>query len=473
MFLNYKLKIILLTFSFIFIPLKGYAKKAPESFANLAEILSPSVVNISTTTIIEDRKQNLPSFPPGSPFEEFFKQFQDPNQGKRRSQSLGSGFIIDKKGYIITNNHVIENAEKIMVILHDDKSFEAEVVGKDPKTDVALLKINPKNTNLKAVKFGNSNDLRVGDWVMAIGNPFGFGGTVTAGIVSARGRNIGGSYDDYIQTDASINRGNSGGPLFDMKGNVVGINTAIFSQSGGSVGIGFAVSSNLAKQVSDQLRKYGRTKRGWLGVLIQQITKEIAESLDLKNTHGALVSSATENGPAFKAGIKSGDVILKFNGIKIKNMNELPKVVAGTPVGNSVKVEIWRNGKIKTLNVKLGELELAENNNLIDNKQNKGLTKSFPKIGFEIKQLDDQDIKKYKLKNFSKGILISNVKNNSKAFKSGLREGMIIVRVGQSEVSNLNVITNAIEKAKKQKRNALLMLVNFEGTDRFVAVEIF
>ena len=241
-----------------------------------------------------------------------------------------------------------------MVILHDDKSFEAEVVGKDPKTDVALLKINPKNTNLKAVKFGNSNDLRVGDWVMAIGNPFGFGGTVTAGIVSARGRNIGGSYDDYIQTDASINRGNSGGPLFDMKGNVVGINTAIFSQSGGSVGIGFAVSSNLAKQVSDQLRKYGRTKRGWLGVLIQQITKEIAESLGLKNTHGALVSSATENGPAFKAGIKSGDVILKFNGIKIKNMNELPKVVAGTPVGNSVKVEIWRNGKIMTLNVKLG-----------------------------------------------------------------------------------------------------------------------
>ena len=472
MFLNYKLKIILLTFSFIFIPLKGYAKKAPESFANLAEILSPSVVNISTTTIIEDRKQNLPAFPPGSPFEEFFKQFQDPNQGKRRAQSLGSGFIIDKKGYVITNNHVIENAEKIMVILHDDKSFEAEVVGKDPKTDVALLKINPKNTNLKAVKFGNSNDLRVGDWVMAIGNPFGFGGTVTAGIVSARGRNIGGSYDDYIQTDASINRGNSGGPLFDMKGNVVGINTAIFSQSGGSVGIGFAVSSNLAKQVSDQLRKYGRTKRGWLGVLIQQITKEIADSLGLKNTNGALVSSATDNGPAYKAGIKSGDIILKFNDIKIKNMNELPKVVAGTPVGKSVKVEIWRDGKIKTLNVTLGELELAENNNLINNAKD-GQIKSFPKIGFEIKHLDDQDIKKYKIKKITKGIIVSNVKNNSKAFKSGLREGMIIVRVGQSEVSDLNVISDAIEKAKKQKRNALLMLVNFQGTDRFVAVEIF
>ena len=473
MIINCKFKIIITTIILLFLSFSSYAKKAPDSFANLAEILSPSVVNISTTTIIEDRKNNLPNFPPGSPFEEFFKQFQEPNQGKRRAQSLGSGFIIDKKGYIITNNHVIENAEKIMVILHDDKSFEAEVVGKDPKTDVALLKINPKKTDLKAVKFGNSNNLRVGDWVMAIGNPFGFGGTVTAGIVSARGRNIGGSYDDYIQTDASINRGNSGGPLFDMKGNVVGINTAIFSQSGGSVGIGFAVSSNLAKQVSDQLRKYGRTKRGWLGVLIQQISKEIADSLGLKNTNGALVSSATENGPAYKAGIKSGDIILKFNGIKIKNMNELPKVVAGTPVGKSVKVEIWREGKIKTLNVKLGELELAENNNLLKNNQKKGKVKSFPKIGFEIKQLDDKDIKKYKIKEFTKGIIISKVINNSKAYSSGLRAGMVIVRVGQSEVSDLSVISNAIEKAKKQKRNALLMLVNFEGTDRFIAVEIF
>ena len=469
-----RLNLICAFFCVSFISFSALAKKAPESFANLAEKLSPSVVNISTTTVIEDRQNNMPTFPPGSPFEEFFKQFQEPNQGKRRAQSLGSGFIIDKKGYIITNNHVIDNAEKIMVILHDDTSFEAEVVGKDPKTDVALLKIKPKNKNLKAVKFGDSNNLRVGDWVMAIGNPFGFGGTVTAGIVSARGRNIGGSYDDYIQTDASINRGNSGGPLFDMQGNVVGINTAIFSQSGGSVGIGFAVSSNLAKQVSDQLRKFGRTKRGWLGVLIQQVTKEIADTLGLKNKDGALVSSATENGPAYKAGIKSGDIILEFNNIKIKNMNELPKVVAGTPVGKSVQVVIWREGKVIKLNVILGELELAENSNLIETKKTKSnKTKIFSKIGFSLKELDVETIKKYKIKNISKGVVITNVTNNSKAFKSGLREGMVIIRVGQSEVSNISVVSKAIEKAKKQKRNALLMLVNFDGSNRFVAVEIF
>jgi serine protease Do len=348
----------------------SHAKSAPDSFADLAEKLSPSVVNISTTTVIEERSRQMPSFPPGSPFEDFFKQFDQPGGKKRKAQSLGSGFIIDDTGYVITNNHVIDNAEKIMVILYDDTSFEATVVGKDPKTDVALLKIDPKKTKLKAVKFGDSNDLRVGDWVMAIGNPFGFGGTVTAGIVSARGRNLSGSYDDYIQTDASINRGNSGGPLFDMKGNVVGINTAIFSQSGGSVGIGFAVSSNLAKQVTDQLKQYGRTKRGWLGVLIQEISQEIADSLGMKSAKGALVSSATEGGPAEKAGVKTGDVILKFNNIDIENMKELPKVVAGTPVGKSVPLVILRNGKELSLNVVLGELELAEKENLIGQSSN-------------------------------------------------------------------------------------------------------
>ena len=452
----------------------AHSSSVPESFADLAEKLSPSVVNISTTTVIEQKSREMPSFPPGSPFEDFFKQFEKPGGKKRKAQSLGSGFIIDKSGYIITNNHVIDNAEKIMVILYDDTSFEATVVGKDPKTDVALLKINPKKTKLTAVKFGDSNKLRVGDWVMAIGNPFGFGGTVTAGIVSARGRNLSGSYDDYIQTDASINRGNSGGPLFDMNGNVVGINTAIFSQSGGSVGIGFAVSSNLAKQVTDQLKQYGRTKRGWLGVLIQEISKEIADSLGMKSVKGALVSSATEGGPAQKAGVKTGDVILKFNGIDIDTMKELPKVVAGTPVGKSVPLVILRNGKTITLNVVLGELELAEKENLITkssgNKKSK--SKTFEKLGFVAEELSKSNIEKFKLKKIKAGILISSVKEGSVAQEAGLLPGMVIVRVGQIEVNSIDVIEDAIKNAIKQKRKAILLLVKVESGTRFVALEL-
>ena len=450
------------------------SSSVPESFADLAEKLSPSVVNISTTTVIEQKSREMPSFPPGSPFEDFFKQFEKPGGKKRKAQSLGSGFIIDKSGYIITNNHVIDNAEKIMVILYDDTSFEATVVGKDPKTDVALLKINPKKTKLSAVKFGDSNKLRVGDWVMAIGNPFGFGGTVTAGIVSARGRNLSGSYDDYIQTDASINRGNSGGPLFDMNGNVVGINTAIFSQSGGSVGIGFAVSSNLAKQVTDQLKQYGRTKRGWLGVLIQEISKEIADSLGMKSVKGALVSSATEGGPAQKAGVKTGDVILKFNGIDIDTMKELPKVVAGTPVGKSVPLVILRNGKTIILNVVLGELELAEKENLITKSSGskKSKSKTFEKLGFVAEELSKSNIEKFKLKKIKSGIIISSVKEGSAAQEAGLLPGMVIVRVGQIEVNSIDVIEDAIKNAIKQKRKAILLLVKVESGTRFVALEL-
>ena len=461
-------------FSFCSITIAS-AKTAPNSFANLAEKLSPSVVNISTTTIIEQRSKEMPSFPPGSPFEDFFKQFEKPGQNKKRkAQALGSGFIIDKAGYVITNNHVIDNAEKIMVTLYDDTSFEASVVGKDPKTDLALLKIIPKKIVLTEVNFGNSDKLRVGDWVMAIGNPFGFGGSVTAGIVSARGRGLSGPYDDYIQTDASINKGNSGGPLFDMDGKVVGINTAIFSQSGGSVGIGFAVSSNLAKQVTDQLKAFGRTKRGWLGVLIQEISKEIAESLGMESVKGALVSAATEDGPAYKAGVKTGDVILKFNGIDISAMKELPKVVAGTPVGKSVPLVIWRAGKKLTLKVVLGELELAEKENLIGLNDNSvpGKSKTFDKLGFLGEELNDKNKKKYKLLDVKSGILISSVKPNSPAEKAGLSAGMVIIRVGQIEVKSLKVIDNAIKNAVKQNRKAILLLVKIEKGTRFVALEI-
>ncbi len=471
-FKNHNYTLITSIFIFLF-SINAYAKSAPDSFADLAEKLSPSVVNISTTTIVEQKSRDMPSFPPGSPFEDFFKQFDKPGNKKRRAQSLGSGFIIDKTGYVITNNHVIDNAEQIMVILYDDTSFEATVVGKDPKTDVALLKIDPKKTKLKAVKFGDSNKLRVGDWVMAIGNPFGFGGTVTAGIVSARGRNLSGSYDDYIQTDASINRGNSGGPLFDMMGNVVGINTAIFSQSGGSVGIGFAVSSNLAKQVTDQLKQYGRTKRGWLGVLIQEVSDEIAESLDMQSAMGALVSSATAGGPAEKAGVKTGDVIIKFNDTEIKNMKQLPKVVAGTPVGKSVPLVVLRNGKELTLNVTLGELELAEKENLIGQTSKKNVkSKEYDKLGFIAEELSDQNKKKFKLNDIDTGVVITTVKDNSSAQLAGLSPGMVIIRVGQVEVNSIYVIDEAIKKAIKQKRKALLLLVKVKNGTRFVALEL-
>jgi len=308
---------------------------------------------------------------------------------------------------------------------------------------------------------------------MAIGNPFGFGGTVTAGIVSARGRNLSGSYDDYIQTDASINRGNSGGPLFDMKGNVVGINTAIFSQSGGSVGIGFAVSSNLAKQVTDQLKQYGRTKRGWLGVLIQEVSDEIAESLGMQVAKGALVSSATEGGPAEKAGVKTGDVIIKFNDTEIKNMKELPKVVAGTPVGKSVPLVILRNGKKLTLNVTLGELELAEKENLIGQTSKKNVkSKEYKKLGFTAEELSDQNKTKFKLNDIESGVVITTVQDNSSAQLAGLNPGMVIIRVGQIEVNSINVIDEAIKNAIKQKRKAILLLVKVESGTRFVALEL-
>lgn len=305
----------------------AHAKAPPESFADLAERLLPAVVNIATTqTVDSSRMPDMPQFPPGSPFEEFFKDFFERNQGQRPSrprsaQSLGSGFIIDPAGIVVTNNHVIADADEIKVRLQDDTEYEATLIGKDPKTDVAVLSINPGNRELPYVEFGDSGALRVGDWVVAIGNPFGLGGTVTAGIVSARGRDIGqGPYDDFLQTDASINRGNSGGPLFNLEGKVVGINTAIFSQTGGSVGIGFAIASDLASGVVDQLREFGRTRRGWLGVRIQQVSPDIADSLGLDTARGALVADVTPDGPAQAAGIQPGDIITGFNGQPVDEM---------------------------------------------------------------------------------------------------------------------------------------------------------
>ena len=317
---------------------------APESFANLAEKLMPSVVNISTTQTIRSNSNALPfQFPPGSPFEDMFKEFQRPSE--RKASSLGSGFIINKDGTVVTNNHVIANAEDILVRV-GDREFSAEVVGADPYADIAVLKIKSKE-DFEPVKFGDSDKARVGDWVVAIGNPFGLGGSVTSGIISARNRDINLTrYDDFIQTDASINQGNSGGPLFNLKGEVVGINTAIIAPGQqGSIGIGFAIPANAASNVIDQLIKYGETRRGWLGVRIQEVTKEIAEVENLKKPMGALVASVGEKSPADKAGIKAGDIILEFDGKKIDTMRKLPKVVASTSVGKSVQLKIWRNKK--------------------------------------------------------------------------------------------------------------------------------
>ena len=472
MLINHKMKIILFIFLFMFTPLSSYAKKAPESFANLAEILSPSVVNISTTTIIEDRKQNLPAFPPGSPFEEFFKQFQDPNQGKRRAQSLGSGFIIDKKGFIITNNHVIENAEKIMVILHNDKSFEAEVVGKDPKTDVALLKIDPKNTDLKAVKFGNSNDLRVGDWVMAIGNPFGLGGTVTAGIVSARGRNIGGSYDDYIQTDASINQGNSGGPLFNLKGEVIGINTAIIAPGqSGSIGIGFAIPANAASSVIDQLIKFGETKRGWLGVRIQEVSKEIAEVEKLKKPEGALVASVGKNSPAEKAGIKAGDIILEFDGKKINTMKKLPNVVASTEVGKSVELKIWRNKKLISKRLILGRLESSEE---FKERKSKVVKKEeeIESLKITVREINDKDKSSRNLDKKITGVVITNISSRSPLVNQ-LSINDIIIEVQKTKIKSISDLEKKVENIfKKGEKTLLLTIINKNNQRRYLGVKI-
>lgn len=445
----------------------------PDSFADLAERLSPAVVNISTTTVVSrGGGAELPQFPPGSPFEEFFKDFNERGQ-TRRAQSLGSGFIIDESGIVVTNNHVIENAEQITIYLANDDSYEAEVIGRDAKTDIAVLKFDPKGADITAVTMGNSDELRVGDWVMAIGNPFGLGGTVTAGIVSARGRDIGaGPYDDYIQTDASINRGNSGGPLFDMDGEVIGINTAIFSQTGGSVGIGFAISSNLANKVVNQLIEYGRTRRGWLGVYIQEVTDEIAESLGLDEAVGALVSNITAGGPADEAKLEAGDVILSFNGQKIERMRDLPRIVAETDVDTTVDVEIVRNNKRMTLQVKLGELEQAENGGLLSNNQ-QSTTESFGDLGFSAEQLDADLASEYGLEEDQQAVIITEVVQGSPAAEKGLAAGDVVVRFGQSRITTLEQLVKGIDDARDAGRSGVLMLIKRDGQNRFIQISFF
>ena len=448
----------------------GVAADRPDSFADQVEQLSPAVVNISTTTIVsEGPGMDMPQFPPGSPFEEFFKNFGDDNR-QRRASSLGSGFIIDAEGIVVTNFHVIENAEEITVTLSDETSFTAKVLGQDQKTDIAVLKIDPGDTTLTAVPFGDSDSLRVGDWVLAIGNPFGLGGTVTAGIVSARGRDIGnGPYDDFIQTDASINRGNSGGPLFNTDGEVIGINTAIFSQSGGSVGIGFAISSNLAKRVTKQLVEFGTTRRGWLGVFIQEVTSDIAETLGLEESGGALVSSVNENSPADIAGLEPGDVILSFDGKKIERMRDLPRIVAETDIGTTVVVEIFRGGRLSTVDVTLGELEKAELVGLVG-EQPEGDAQTLDRLGFTVDDLDAELAVELGLDEMLTGVVVTEVAAGSPAMEKGVEPGDIIRRFGQRRVDSAADLATSVGETVDAGRSGVLLLIERDGRERFVQI---
>ena len=459
--------ILLLTISF---PQISNSQEIPGSFADLAEKLMPSVVNISTTQTVVTRSNPFPNFqfPPGSPFEDMFKEFGTPQE--RQSSALGSGFIIDEKGIVVTNNHVIEGAEDIVVQVNGDKEFKAKVIGADPLSDIAVLQIQTKE-KFMPVKFGDSDKARIGDWVIAIGNPFGFGGTVTSGIISARNRSIGLSrYEDYIQTDASINSGNSGGPLFDMDGDVIGINTAILGRSG-NVGIGFSIPSNSAKIVIDQLIKFGETKRGWLGVRIQDVTKEIADVEKLDKPRGALVASVAKNSPSDKAGIEAGDIILEFNGEIIGEMKELPMIVARTEVGKKVQVKIWRNKKETVKTVTLGRLETSEDFKVAEkNEPQKELV--IENLNILVRELTKEDIKTRNLPNQTTGLVITKIEKNSPLLSS-IEVNSIIVEAQKKKIKTVNDLNQAVKKVlNSNQKTILLVIYNSQNQRRYIGVKL-
>lgn len=449
--MNLKILLIILFFSKI-------ASAAPDSFADLVEKLSPAVVSIASTTILDSNSQNqIPQFPEGSPFDEFFKEYFDRDQ--RRSQrpmtGLGSGFIISEDGIIVTNNHVIEGADEITVILSDETEYEAQLLGRDPKADLAVLKISPGDQKLYPVKWGNSDLMRVGDWTIAIGNPLGLGGTVTAGIVSAISRDLGsGPYVKFIQTDASINRGNSGGPLFNIDGEVIGINTAIVSQTGGSIGLGFAIPANSAKKIVQQLKDFGKTKRGWLGVQIQPVTKDFADSLGLPNQKGAFISNVDPNGPSKKAGLEAGDVILQFNNIEINKMQDLPRVVAESDVGSTAVLQVWRKNKKIEIKVELGELPgeiVTERKNENSNNNNfriesLGIIISNHENGVEIVDLDDDSLE--------------------------LEIGDVIKEVNRETINNVKSFKELLNLLKNSGRSTLLLSILRDEKLVFISVKL-
>ena len=467
-----KIKIFFLTLLVINFSSFVSAQNAPESFADLAERLMPSVVNISTTQTIVTNVNPFPfQFPPGSPFEDMFKEFSTPQ--KRKASALGSGFIIDAKGIVVTNNHVIKDAEDIIIRVEGDTEYieyKAKVIGADPLSDIAVLKIE-SNDKFLPVKLGDSDKARIGDWVIAIGNPLGLSGTVTSGIISARNRNIGLSrYEDYIQTDASINVGNSGGPLFNMEGDVIGINTAILGREG-NIGIGFSIPSNSAKKVIDQLIEFGETKRGWLGVRIQQVTKEIADVEKLDEPRGALVASVAENSPSDKAGVKAGDIILEFDGTNIKEMTELPKIVAQTEVGKTVEVKIWRNKKELTKKITLGRLETSEDF-MSERKETDHNISEIESLKITVRILSTKDIEDRKLPKNTSGLVITGIKKDSLLINY-LRVNDIILEAQKNKIKSIEdleiVVNNVLQSDEK---TILFVIYNNQNQRRYIGIKL-
>jgi len=448
---------------------KSISQDGPGSFADLAERLMPSVVNISTTTTITTQSNPFPfQFPPGSPFEDMFKEFGTPQE--RKSAALGSGFIIDEKGIVVTNNHVIQDAEDIIIRVNGDKEFKAKVIGSDPLSDIAILQLDTKEKFIP-VKFGDSNKARIGDWVIAIGNPFGLGGTVTSGIISARNRSIGLSrYEDYIQTDASINSGNSGGPLFDMNGDVIGINTAILGRSG-SIGIGFSIPSNNAKLVIDQLIEFGETKRGWLGVRIQDVTQEIADVEKLDEPRGALVASVAKNSPSEKGGVKAGDIILEFDGQKIQEMKQLPMIVAKTKVGKKVIVKIWRNKKEITKTITLGRLETSEDFKIAE-KSTAPKELGVEKLKITVRELTKEDIKSRNLPNQVSGLVITKINNDSPLLNS-VEVNSIILEAQKKKIRNINDLNQVVSQVlNSNQKTILLVIYDSKNQRRYIGIKL-
>jgi serine protease Do len=452
------------------------ARPAPDSFADLAAKLLPTVVNISTSQTLKAPPQGaMPQLPPGSPLEDLFKNFLGPKPNTpRHVTSLGSGFIVDPSGYIVTNNHVIEDSDQITVSLQDGTQLPAKVVGRDVKTDLALLKVAPKKP-LPATHFGDSDHARIGDWVIAIGDPFGIGSTVTAGIVSARNRNINaGPYDDFIQTDAPINRGNSGGPLFDMDGNVIGINSQIYTPSGGSVGIGFAIPANLAREVTGQLRQFGIARRGWIGVRIQQVTPEIAEGLGLPTTQGALVADVTKGGPAAQAGLANGDLVTGFDGKPVPDDRALPRIVADTPIGKTVNIDVLRKGRKQTLRITVQKLA--------DDAKVDKPTKAPPapvknqsrlaQLGMTLGLLDAPARAKFKIGAGVQGVVVTAVDPGSAAAEKNVRPGDVVVEEGGQAVKTPDDVAKRVDADAKAGKKVALMLINRDGDLQYLGLRL-